>query len=139
MENKKSSIIDAIASFKKGNPIIIMDDEDRENEGDLVIGAEFMTQEKTTFFVNNTTGIICVAMEKERAKKLGLPKMINKNEDYKKTAFTVTCDHESCKTGVSSEERTKTIQSLADDNSKKEDFTRPGHIFPLIAVKSGLF
>jgi len=133
------ALIKAIDAFKNGEPVVVMDDEDRENEGDLIIGAQFMTPEKTTFFVNHTTGILCVAMDKWRAKQLGLPKMVKKNSDPKRTAFTVTCDHITCTTGVSSTERCKTITSLADPSSTSQDFSKPGHIFPLIAVKSGLF
>ena len=128
----------AIELFQKGKPIIIMDDGSRENEGDLVLPAEKITPEITTFFIRNTTGILCVSMEEYLAHKLKLPKILN-NEDVNKTPFAISCDFKDCKTGVSSIERSLTIKKISDDNSSFEDFTRPGHIFPLISSKGGLY
>ena len=129
----------AISNLQKGKPIILMDDEERENEGDLVIGAEFMTPELCLFFVQNTTGMICVPMEEKRAKFLNLSKMVELNQDPNGTPFTVSCDHKSTKTGVSIIDRTMTITKLADYSATKDDFMRPGHMSPLIASKGGIY
>ena len=134
-----TSIQSVIFDLKNGNPIILMDDENRENEGDLVIGAQFMTPEICTFFITNTTGMICVPMEERKAKILNLPKMLKVNEDPNCTSFTVSCDHLKAGTGVSAHGRTITINALANDSKNAQDFTRPGHIFPLISSKGGIY
>lgn len=135
----QTNVDKVLDDLKHGKAVILMDDKTRENEGDLVVGAEFMTSELCTFFITNTSGIICVPMEEKRAKILGLPKMVANNEDPNGTPFTVTCDHKDTKTGVSAIERTLTITKLADPNSIKSDFCRPGHICPLIAAKGGIY
>lgn len=129
----------AIAQLKLGKPVIVMDDDNRENEGDLIIPAEFMTSDMTTFFVNNTTGILCVSLENQRANKLGLGHIMSNNTDANKTPFGIPCDHKSCKTGVSSDERTTTIKHLANNDAIESDFTRPGHMQILISSPAGLF
>ena len=125
-----------IKEFSKGKPVIIMDDLERENEGDIVFPAEFITSEHITDILHHSSGIICVTMTEERATKLGLTKMCNVNEDPNGTNFTISCDHVSTTTGVSAEDRAKTIRELVFSENKK-DFTRPGHIFPLVC-KNGL-
>ena len=125
-----------IQEFSKGNPVIIMDDLDRENEGDIVFPAEFITSKNISDTLTISSGIICVTMTEEKAGKLGLTKMCSVNEDPNGTNFTVSCDHISTTTGVSSEDRAKTIRELVFSENKK-DFTRPGHIFPLVC-KNGL-
>ncbi len=125
-----------IREFSKGNPVIIMDDLERENEGDIVFPAEFITTQNITDTLTISSGIICVTMTEERACKLGLTKMCNVNEDPNGTNFTLSCDHISTTTGVSAEDRAKTIRELVFSENKK-DFTRPGHIFPLVC-KNGL-
>ncbi len=140
IENKSGNKIEqALQILREGRPIILMDSESREDEGDLVIGAEFVTKEWMTFFIKNSTGIVCVPMEESRAKRLKLPKMTAQNEDMNQTPFTVSCDYAKCRTGVSADERAQTILALASDESVSTDFTRPGHIFPLVASIAGLY
>lgn len=129
----------ALAAFSEGSLLIVTDDHDRENEGDLIMLAEYATVEKTAFIVRHTTGILCVAITAENAYRLRLPYMVELNEDQRGTAFTVTVDlAEGTTTGVSAAERSATIRALASDQTKPVDLVRPGHIFPLIAHKDGL-
>ena len=129
----------ALATYKKGDFIIVTDDADRENEGDLMILAEKATTEKVAFMVRHTTGILCVAMTQERARRLHLPLMVEENQDSKKTAFTVSVDYKGgLTTGVSAQERANTVRALAAASSVASDFIRPGHVFPLIADNGGL-
>jgi 3,4-dihydroxy 2-butanone 4-phosphate synthase/GTP cyclohydrolase II len=115
-----------------------MDDEDRENEGDLVIAAEHMTPEKMAFLIRHTSGIICTPVTEERAIHLDLPRMVETNTDPNKTAFTVSCDVEGTSTGVSAADRTLTVHALVNPASKAVQFRKPGHIFPLIARAGGV-
>jgi 3,4-dihydroxy 2-butanone 4-phosphate synthase/GTP cyclohydrolase II len=129
----------AIAAYKNGDLIIVTDDADRENEGDLMLLAEKATPEKVAFMVRHTTGILCVAMTQERARQLHLPLMVEENQDSKKTAFTVSVDYKpGITTGVSAQERSNTVRALADTSAVASDFIRPGHVFPLIADNGGL-
>ena len=129
----------ALAAYKNGDLIIVTDDADRENEGDLMILAEKATAEKVAFMVRHTTGILCVAMTQERARTLHLPLMVEENQDSKKTAFTVSVDYKpGITTGVSAKERSNTVRALADTSAVASDFIRPGHVFPLIADNGGL-
>ena len=129
----------ALAAYKNGDLIIVTDDADRENEGDLMIVAEKATAEKVAFMVRHTTGILCVAMTQERARTLHLPLMVEENQDSKKTAFTVSVDYKpGITTGVSAQERSNTVRALADQSAVASDFIRPGHVFPLIADNGGL-
>lgn len=133
------SLKSALEDFAAGKFLIVTDDESRENEGDLIILAEKVTPEQTTFMVRHTTGILCVAIDRASARRLQLPMMYESNQDKRKTAFTVSVDlAEGMTTGVSAVERTMTIRSLADTSSAPRDFVRPGHIFPLIAHVDGL-
>ena len=134
-----STIEVALAAYKNGDLIIVTDDADRENEGDLMVLAEKATPEKVAFMVRHTTGILCVAMTQERARQLHLPLMVEENQDSKKTAFTVSVDYKpGITTGVSAQERSNTVRALAAAQSVASDFIRPGHVFPLIADKGGL-
>lgn len=129
----------ALSAFKSGNFIIVTDDFDRENEGDLIAPAVFMTTEKMGFMVRHTSGVVCVAIDADRARRLALPPMVTHNQDSKGTAFTVTVDFkEGVTTGISAQERARTVNALADDEAVASDFLRPGHIFPLIANGEGL-
>jgi 3,4-dihydroxy 2-butanone 4-phosphate synthase/GTP cyclohydrolase II len=129
----------ALDRFRRGELVIVVDDHDRENEGDLIMLAEHATAEKTAFMVRHTTGILCVAITSERAHQLRLPYMVEQNQDVRKTAFTVSVDlAEGITTGVSAVERTATIRALGSSTSLATDFIRPGHIYPLIAHKDGL-
>jgi 3,4-dihydroxy 2-butanone 4-phosphate synthase/GTP cyclohydrolase II len=134
-----SNLQRALDAYKNGDLIIVTDDADRENEGDLMILAEKATPEKVAFMVRHTTGILCVAMTQERARQLHLPLMVEENQDSKKTAFTVSIDYKpGITTGVSAQERSNTVRALADASAVASDFIRPGHVFPLIADNGGL-
>jgi len=129
-----SNLEQALADFKSGKLIIVTDAENRENEADLVFAGGSATQEKLAFMIRYTSGIICVAITADRAKKLQLPQMVTDNQDDKKTAFTVSVDYKvGITTGISAQERANTILALANDQTKSSDLLRPGHIFPLVA------
>ncbi len=134
-----ANFLDALDKFRRGEMVIVVDDHDRENEGDIIILAEHATAEKTAFMVRHTTGILCVAITAERAHQLRLPYMVEHSQDVRKTAFTVSVDlAEGITTGVSAVERTATIRALGSATSLPADFIRPGHIYPLIAHRDGL-
>ena len=121
---------DSLDRFRRGEMIIVVDDHERENEGDLIMLAEYATAEKTAFMVRHTTGILCVAITSEQARRLHLPFMVEQNQDVRKTAFTVSVDlAQGITTGVSAQERTATIRALGSARSLPTDFIRPGHIF----------
>ena len=128
----------AIEEIKKGNIIIMIDDEDRENEGDLVYAGVFSTPEKVNFLASKARGLICVSLTKDIAKKLDLNPMVPQNNESFSTAFTISVDAKECKTGISAYERDLTIKKLSSPTSKSEDFVRPGHIFPLVAKEGGV-
>jgi 3,4-dihydroxy 2-butanone 4-phosphate synthase/GTP cyclohydrolase II len=135
----ENNFLDALDRFRRGEMVIVVDDHDRENEGDLIMLAEHATAEKTAFMVRHTTGILCVAITAEHAHQLRLPYMVEQSQDVRKTAFTVSVDlAEGITTGVSAIERTATIRALGSSTSLPSDFIRPGHIYPLIAHKDGL-
>lgn len=129
---------DAIDAIRRGELIVVMDDESRENEGDLILAAEHATPEKVAFMIRYTSGILCVPITTEIANDLDIPMMVANNTDPKKTAFTVSVDVEGTTTGVSAEDRTKTIRALADPTSTAAQFRKPGHIFPLVARPGGV-
>lgn len=129
----------ALERFKHGGFVIVTDDEKRENEGDLFLLGSAATTEKIAFMIRYTSGVICVAMTEARSRQLHLPLMVKNNQDTKRTAFTVTVDAKAgITTGISAEERARTIALLADERATAEEFIRPGHIFPLIAHEAGL-
>jgi 3,4-dihydroxy 2-butanone 4-phosphate synthase/GTP cyclohydrolase II len=129
----------ALAAFREGNFIIVTDDVDRENEGDLIAPAISMNAKKMGFMIRHTSGVICVAIDADRARRLGLPPMVTHNQDSKGTAFTVTVDFkEGVTTGISAQERARTVNALANEGATASEFIRPGHIFPLIASSGGL-
>ena len=130
MSEQLHSIEEVLQDLKAGKPVIIVDDESRENEGDLIIAAEFATQGNINFMVKYARGIVCTPMRREALEKLGIPAMVAKNTDNHETAFTVTVDHVDTTTGVSPAERAYTIQKLLDPNAKPEDLSRPSHVFP---------
>ena len=133
-----NTIEEAIEDLKKGKTIIVVDDENRENEGDLVALAEHATPETINFMATYGRGLICTPITEELAQKLDLHAMVANNTDNHQTAFTVSIDHISTTTGISAYERSTTILKMIDDDAKKEDFRRPGHVFPLIAKKNGV-
>ena len=129
----------ALADFKNGKFLIVTDDSDRENEGDLILLGAAATTEKVGFMVRHTSGVICGVVNNEIAKRLKLPMMVGRNEDSHETAFTVSVDLiEGRTTGISAQERANTLRALADPNAKAAQFLRPGHIFPLVAVDGGV-
>lgn len=130
---------DAIEAIGRGELVVVVDDADRENEGDLIMAASRATPETMAFMIRHTSGIICVPMTGERAEKLNLPPMVANNLDPMRTAFTVSVDYKvGMTTGISAEERCNTARALANDNAVGTDFLRPGHIFPLIARGGGV-
>jgi 3,4-dihydroxy 2-butanone 4-phosphate synthase/GTP cyclohydrolase II len=135
---KFNTIEEAIEDIKDGKMIVVVDDENRENEGDLIIAAEKATPENINFMTKFARGLICVPMTGERLKELKIEKMVNDNTDPKETAFTVSIDHKDCTTGISAYERAMTIKKLIEKDTKADDFTKPGHIFPLEAKEGGV-
>ncbi len=127
----------AIEAIKNGKMVIMIDDEDRENEGDIVYASTFSTPQKVNFCASYAKGLICVALSMDIAKRLELTPMVSDNNSSYETAFTVSVDAKECATGISAQERDKTIHILADYNSKPGDLVKPGHIFPLIAKDGG--
>lgn len=132
-------IEDAIKAIAAGELVVVVDDTDRENEGDLIMAAAKATPEKMAFMIRHTSGILCVPMTGERAAQLNLPPMVANNLDPMRTAFTVSVDYKvGMTTGISGEERANTARALVNDNAVGGDFIRPGHMFPLIAREGGV-
>jgi 3,4-dihydroxy 2-butanone 4-phosphate synthase / GTP cyclohydrolase II len=128
----------AIEDLKKGKAIIVVDDEDRENEGDFVALGEFATPEMINFMATEGRGLICVPIDEEKSQQLDLGLMTNNNTDVNGTAFTISIDHAQCHTGISAFERSETVLKMLGSEAGPTDFTRPGHIFPLIAKAGGV-
>jgi 3,4-dihydroxy 2-butanone 4-phosphate synthase / GTP cyclohydrolase II len=134
-----NSVSDLLAELRAGRMVVVMDDEDRENEGDLIMAAECATAEAVAFMIRHTSGIICVPMEEERLARLELPQMVPVNSESHRTAFTVSVDlRAGTTTGVSSVDRAATIRALANAGAAPNDFARPGHIFPLRSRRGGV-
>ncbi|WFR56472.1 bifunctional 3,4-dihydroxy-2-butanone-4-phosphate synthase/GTP cyclohydrolase II [Anaerocolumna sp. AGMB13025] len=133
-----NTIEEAISDIKAGKMIIVVDDEDRENEGDLLMAAEKVTPEDINFMAKYGRGLICMPVVEERLKELNLQLMVSKNTESHQTAFTVSVDAKETTTGISAKERAETIQKFLDPSAKEDDFKRPGHVFPLEAKKGGV-
>lgn len=134
-----SKIEDAIVAIARGEIVVVVDDRDRENEGDLVIASEAITPQAIAFMMNYARGLICVAMEGERLDELQIPQMVPNNTELLKTAFTVSVDYiPETTTGISAADRAATVRALIAETSRPEDFARPGHIFPLRAHPNGV-
>lgn len=133
-----NTIEQALEEIKNGNFVVVLDDEDRENEGDLVIAAERATDEKVNFMTKYARGLICMPIVEERLKELNIEQMVNEDTDNHETAFTVSIDYKDTTTGISAGERALTIKKVLDSNVKGEDFRRPGHVFPLKGRKGGV-
>jgi 3,4-dihydroxy 2-butanone 4-phosphate synthase / GTP cyclohydrolase II len=132
-------IEDAIAAIGRGEIVVVVDDEDRENEGDLIMAAEFATPESIAFFLHHTSGVICAPVTRERARELDLPLMVVDNTETMRTAFTVSVDYgHGTTTGISAHDRAATIRALVDPATRPADLLRPGHIFPLEAREGGV-
>jgi 3,4-dihydroxy 2-butanone 4-phosphate synthase / GTP cyclohydrolase II len=139
MEDAHQRIQNAIAAFARGDIIIVADDDDRENEGDLFVAASLCTPEKMAFIIRNTSGIVCAPLSLEEARRLHLDPMVAINDAPLGTAFTVSVDvRHGLTTGISAEERNNTVRALANGNSGAVDFVRPGHVFPLVAKEGGV-
>ncbi|MCH5336135.1 MAG: bifunctional 3,4-dihydroxy-2-butanone 4-phosphate synthase/GTP cyclohydrolase II [Campylobacter sp.] len=132
------SIEQAIEDLKNGKMLVMVDAEDRENEGDIIFPAQFSSQEKVNFMIKEARGVVCVALSEKIAQKFKLPLMVPKNTSNHETAFTITVDAKEATTGVSAYERNMTIKIFADENANENSFVRPGHINPLIAKNGGV-
>ena len=137
---KLDRIEDAIADIRAGKIVLVVDDEDRENEGDMICAAEMITPEMVNFMIREARGLMCAPLTQDRCNELGLDMMVTSNTSVHTTPFTVSVDllGNGCTTGISASDRSKTIQALVDPNTKPEDLGRPGHIFPLRAVDEGV-
>lgn len=138
MDFRFNTIEEAVADLKAGRMILVTDDEDRENEGDLICAAEHATPDNLNFMASYAKGLICMPMSEEIARRLQLNQMVSHNTDNHETAFTVSIDHVETTTGISAYERSITALQVVNPESKPEDFRRPGHMFPLIAKKGGV-
>jgi 3,4-dihydroxy 2-butanone 4-phosphate synthase / GTP cyclohydrolase II len=139
MSYDQARVVEAIRAFEAGEIVVVTDDGGRENEGDLIVAAVHCTPEKMAFIVRHTSGIVCTPMPREEAKRLNLTAMVADNESAHTTAFTVSVDYKhGTSTGISADDRTLTARNLANPNAGASDFTRPGHIFPLIAREGGV-
>lgn len=132
------TIEEAIEDLKQGKMIIVVDDEDRENEGDLLALAEYMTPDTINFMATYGRGLICTPITQQLAQKLALQPMVSNNTDNHQTAFTVSIDYVDTTTGISAFERAMTIKKMIEPQAKANDFRRPGHVFPLIAKDNGV-
>jgi 3,4-dihydroxy 2-butanone 4-phosphate synthase/GTP cyclohydrolase II len=133
------SVSEAVSAFAAGELIVVVDDDDRENEGDLILAASKATTEKVALMIRHTSGIICAPMDPASAERLQLQPMVATNRDPMRTAFTVSVDYRvGLTTGISAEERTNTLNALANDNCIATDFLRPGHVFPLVSKSGGV-
>ncbi|MEM1316820.1 MAG: 3,4-dihydroxy-2-butanone-4-phosphate synthase, partial [Pseudomonadota bacterium] len=139
MTSEMERVAEAIRAFEAGEIVVVMDDDDRENEGDLIVAAVHCTPEKMGMFIRHTSGIVCAPMPVAEARRLNLAPMVAENDAPHSTAFTVSVDYKhDTTTGISAEERCSTVRGLANPNSGAGDFVRPGHIFPLVAREGGV-
>lgn len=132
------TIEEGLKALKNGGLVLVTDDPDRENEGDLICAAQFATTENVNFMATYGKGLICMPMTEEYVKKLQIPQMVSQNTDNHETAFTVSIDHVSTTTGISAAERSVTAMKCVEEDTRPEDFRRPGHMFPLLAKKNGV-
>ncbi|MCA2378899.1 MAG: 3,4-dihydroxy-2-butanone-4-phosphate synthase [Agrobacterium sp.] len=134
-----AKIEDAIEAISRGEMVIVVDDEDRENEGDIIAASDSITPQQIAFMMNHARGLVCVAMPGERLDALDIPLMVSRNTESLKTAFTVSVDYiPGTTTGISAADRAETVRALVSEGSRPEDFARPGHIFPLRANPQGV-
>ncbi|MBY5715265.1 3,4-dihydroxy-2-butanone-4-phosphate synthase [Rhizobium leguminosarum] len=132
-------IEDAISAIASGKMVVVVDDQNRENEGDIVVAADAVTPETIAFMMTHARGLVCIAMEGERLNALDIPLMVPNNTESHKTAFTVSVDYlKGTTTGISAADRAATVSALVDDRTKPDEFARPGHIFPLRANPRGV-
>jgi 3,4-dihydroxy 2-butanone 4-phosphate synthase/GTP cyclohydrolase II len=139
MPYDQKQVVEAIRAFERGEIVVVMDDDGRENEGDLIVAAVHCTPEKMAFIVRHTSGIVCAPMPRDEARRLNLTPMVADNDSAHTTAFTVSVDFKhGTTTGISADDRTLTVRNLANPNVGAADFLRPGHIFPLVAREGGV-
>ena len=138
MGEEYSKIDDALEALRAGRVIIVVDDEDRENEGDFVVAAEKVTPEIVAFMITHGRGLLCMPILPEVAGRLQLNPMVDHNTAPHQTPYTVPVDHVSCRTGISAEERARTVQAILDPATRPADLSRPGHLFPLVAKEGGV-
>src|SRR5690348_10001276 len=139
MPYDQKHVADAIRAFERGEMVVVMDDDGRENEGDLIVAAVHCTPEKMAFMVRHTSGIVCAPMTREDARRLNLAPMVAENDAPHAPAFTISVDFKhGTTTGISADDRTLTVRNLANRNAGAADFVRPGHIFPLVAREGGV-
>ncbi|MDN2567939.1 3,4-dihydroxy-2-butanone-4-phosphate synthase [Aquibium sp. A9E412] len=139
MPYDQKRVVDALRAFEAGEIVVVMDDDGRENEGDLIVAAVHCTADKMAFIVRHTSGIVCAPMTRDNAKRLNLAPMVADNDAPHATAFTVSVDfRHGTTTGISAEDRTLAVRNLANPNAGPADFVRPGHIFPLVAREGGV-
>ena len=138
MNEQYNTIEEALEDLRAGKIILVTDDPDRENEGDMICAAEFATQENINFMACHAKGLICTPMSAAVAERLGLPQMVSENTDNHSTAFTVSIDHADTTTGISAAERSYTMMKCVDPATKPQDLRRPGHVFPLVARRGGV-
>ena len=138
MPQKLSTISAAVEAIARGEIIIVMDDENRENEGDFVCAAEKANPEVVNFMITHGRGLLCMPVLPEVCERLDLPPMVEENTAPLGTSFTVPVDHHSCRTGITAQERALTIRAIVDPQSKPSDFVRPGHLYPLVAMEGGV-
>jgi 3,4-dihydroxy 2-butanone 4-phosphate synthase len=134
-----STIETALEALARGGMVVVVDDENRENEGDIIVASDHVTPETIAFMMKYARGLVCIAMEGERLDTLGIPLMVPNNTEYLKTAFTVSVDYiHGTTTGISAADRAATVRALMDETAAPDDFARPGHIFPLRAHPAGV-
>lgn len=138
MQQKYNTVPEALEDLRAGKIILVTDEPDRENEGDMICAGEFATKENINFMASHAKGLICTPMSAKVAARLGLPQMVAENTDNHSTAFTVSIDHMDTSTGISAAERSHTIIKCADPSSNPQDFRRPGHVFPLVSRRGGV-
>src|SRR4051812_48668439 len=133
-----SKIEDALEAISEGRVVIVVDDEERENEGDFIAAAEKVTPETVAFMIPHGGGQLCMPITAETAERLDLRPMVEQNTAPYRTPFTVPVDHKTCRTGISAEERSRTIRAIIDPTTRPSDLVRPGHLFPLVAKEGGV-
>jgi 3,4-dihydroxy 2-butanone 4-phosphate synthase / GTP cyclohydrolase II len=138
VSEKLSTIDAAVEAISRGEVVIVMDDENRENEGDFICAAEKVTPEIVNFMITHGRGQVCVPVLPEVCQRLDLPPMVDENTAPLGTSFTVPVDHRTCRTGITAQEKAATIRAIVDSTSKQSDFVRPGHMFPLSAKEGGV-
>lgn len=139
VDMSQTRVAEALRAFERGEMLVVTDDDDRENEGDLIVAASLITPEQMAFMVRHTSGIVCAPMTRENARRLRLDPMVADNDAPLSTAFTISVDYRhGLTTGISAEERCSTVRGLANPNAGAADFARPGHIFPLVAREGGV-